>query len=92
VAALSFYKEHHSTISLVILDMVMPKMDGSSMFHALRTINPEVRLILTSGFSDTASVHALLNDGAQFFLQKPFLQARLINAVLNVLEGNMEHI
>jgi signal transduction histidine kinase/CheY-like chemotaxis protein len=87
LAALSFFKEQHSTISLIILDMVMPKMDGSSMFHALRAIDPGVRFILTSGFTDTGSVQALLNDGAQLFLQKPFQQDKLIEAVGKVLEG-----
>jgi CheY-like chemotaxis protein len=86
-AALSFFKVHHSTISLVIMDMVMPKMDGFAMFHALRKINPAVRSILTSGFSDTGTVQTLLNDGAKLFLQKPFQQDELIDAVRKVLEG-----
>lgn len=87
VAALSFFKEHYSTVSLVILDMVMPKMDGSALFHALREINPAVRLILTSGFSDTVTIQTLLNGGAKMFLQKPFQQDNLIDAVKKVLEG-----
>lgn len=87
VAALSFFKEHHAVISLVILDMMMPQLDGSAVYHSLSSIKPGIRVILVSGYSINGAVRALLNNGAQMFIQKPFYRSRLLEAVGKML-GN----
>jgi signal transduction histidine kinase/CheY-like chemotaxis protein len=87
IAALSFFKDNHPAINLVILDMIMPKMDGPAIFNSLREIKPDVRFILSSGFSVNGAIQQLLNDGAQLFLPKPFRQDELIDAVCKALEA-----
>lgn len=86
IAALSYFKVHHSSISLVILDMMMPKMDGSVTYHSLKSINPGIRVILVSGYCITGAVMALLNDGAHMFIQKPYYRNDLLHSVKEVLE------
>jgi len=65
----------------VILDMVMPLLDGKSAFHALRRINPRVRIILASGYSIDGEAQTLMDEGATAFLQKPFRLATLAEAL-----------
>ena len=86
-AALSFFEQNHSTISLIILDMIMPKMDGPAMYRAIRAIEPNARVILVSGFSIDGAAQILLNDGAQSYIQKPYLLDDLVNAAKNALQA-----
>jgi CheY-like chemotaxis protein/two-component sensor histidine kinase len=71
---LNMYRENQGVISLVILDMVMPKMDGSAVFGALKAMNPGVKVLLHSGYNrgNIADVDELLKRGAAGFIQKPF--------------------
>ena len=57
---------------VVLLDMIMPRMGGTETFHRLREINPQARILVTSGYSVNDEVEALLKEGACGFLQKPF--------------------
>ncbi len=88
IAALSFFRKHHPVISLVILDMMMPEPDGSAVYHSLSSIKPGIRVILVSGYSINGAIRALLNNGAQMFIQKPFYRSRLLETVSKVL-GNL---
>lgn len=74
-------------ISLVILDMVMPKMGGSEVFQALKTIKPDIKVILCSGYSHEgfAGIDNLLKNGAKMFVQKPFTQHSIAQAIKKVL-------
>jgi FixJ family two-component response regulator len=67
--------------------MMMPQLDGSAVYHSLSSIKPGIKVILVSGYSINGAVRALLNDGAQMFVQKPFYKSRLLKAVNKVL-GN----
>ncbi|MCX5812610.1 MAG: response regulator [Proteobacteria bacterium] len=60
--AIAFYKEMKHTISLIILDMIMPGLSGSETFDLLREMNPSAKIILSSGYS--------LNDQAQQIMKK----------------------
>jgi CheY-like chemotaxis protein len=72
VAAVDLYRESWQKINLVVLDMAMPKMGGRETFYALREINPDVAVLLTSGYSINDEVQELLEAGANGFIQKPF--------------------
>jgi CheY-like chemotaxis protein len=65
-------KNNPSAVDLVILDMLMPGLSGSEVFIELRKINPEVKVLLVSGFSSEEAVAAVLEGGGKGFLQKPF--------------------
>jgi two-component system cell cycle sensor histidine kinase/response regulator CckA len=76
-------REH--PVDLVILDMILPKGDGVETFHRLRTINPDVRVILSSGYDVDDRVRQLTDSGALAFIQKPYHIETLLNMVRKVL-------
>ncbi|MFP4053560.1 MAG: response regulator [Phycisphaerae bacterium] len=66
------FADHHDVIDLVLLDMVMPKMNGEQVFARLREIDPEVKVLIWSGYSQNGSADLLLSEGACGFISKPF--------------------
>jgi len=84
--AVRVYRERHDEIALVVLDMVMPEMDGRDVFNALKEIDPDVKVILSSGFSVSGQAGALMEEGIQAFVQKPFSIADLCNTVRRVID------
>lgn len=84
--AVELYAESHVIIRAVILDIVMPVMDGSETFSKIREINPEARIILSSGFMKSGSVEELAKQGAVSFLQKPYQQNSLRKVLLEALK------
>ena len=74
---LAVYLENRSEIDLVILDMIMPKMDGRECFHKLKQLDPDVKIILASGFSRESDLDGLKEDGLKGFLRKPFRMSEL---------------
>jgi PAS domain S-box-containing protein len=81
------YKEKQEKIDLVILDLVMPKMSGRDCFQALRKIDPEVKVILSSGFARDTSVSDLFEAGAVGFVKKPYRGVALSQAVSRCLHA-----
>ena len=69
--AVSIYRENPNEIDLVLLDMVMPKMGGHTTFYQLKNLDPNVKVLLSSGFVSAASVKDLQDNGAAGFLPKP---------------------
>ncbi len=69
--AVAIYQANPDQIDLVLLDMVMPKMGGHSTFYQLKAIDPDVKVLLSSGFVSAASVKDLQDNGAAGFLPKP---------------------
>mgnify|MGYP001809889559 CR=1 FL=1 len=87
VQAIATYRQEWPHIDLVLLDMTMPVLGGREVFHALRTINPRVRIVLISGFAADADIQTLLEHGACGFIPKPFDKAALVHAVNAGLAG-----
>ena len=85
-AALQIYRERSGEIDLVILDMVMPDLSGGETFDQLKAIHPDVRVLLSSGYSINGKATEILNRGCRGFLQKPFNLEALSNKVAAVLE------
>ena len=86
VEAIKSYKTRGKEISLVILDMVMPKISGGETFDRLKQINPDIKVILCSGYSIDGQATEILKRGCNAFIQKPFNLKTLsqhIRAVLN---------
>jgi CheY-like chemotaxis protein/two-component sensor histidine kinase len=80
--ALAIYREHHQSISLVILDLAMPHMGGEEAFYALRQIRPDARVLITSGYAEQDAVRSLLAAGAVGFLPKPVDAKKLLRALV----------
>ncbi|MDD5673121.1 MAG: response regulator [Chitinivibrionales bacterium] len=69
---LVFYRKSWQSIDCVILDMIMPEMNGKDAFLAMREINPRIRAILSSGYSINGEAQEILDAGVLGFVQKPF--------------------
>ncbi len=83
--ALTLYKKFGNHIDLVLLDFTMPNMNGDKVFEELRKLNPEVSVILSSGFADQNKLNELFAAGLKEFLAKPYTQQRLLSEIRSVL-------
>jgi CheY-like chemotaxis protein len=70
--AIRIYQEQGAAIDMVILDMIMPEMAGDQAFEALRRLDPEIKVLLASGYSMEGKAAALLDQGCLGYIQKPF--------------------
>ena len=59
-------------IDMVILDMIMPEMGGGVVYEQIKSINPKVKVLLSSGYSKDGQATEILNRGCKGFIQKPF--------------------
>jgi PAS domain S-box-containing protein len=84
--AIAVYMVKGKEIDLVILDMVMPGISGGGTFDRLREINPEIRVILSSGYSINGQAQDILDRGCNGFLQKPFRIEQLSGKVREALD------
>jgi len=83
--AIAVYMEKRNAIDLVILDMIMPGLSGGETFDSLREIDPEIRVLLSSGYSIEGEAQHILNRGCNGFIQKPFHLEKLSRKVREVL-------
>ena len=81
IEALAFAEAHPQEVSLVLLDMLMPRMNGEQTFDALREIMPHVPVLLTSGFSEEEASQRMLGEPNVRFIQKPFGINQLVSAI-----------
>lgn len=85
--AIEVFRQKKDMINLVILDMIMPKMNGGETFKELRKIKKDVRAILSSGYSQNGKAREIIESGVAGFLQKPYQVDQLLEKVREVLEG-----
>ena len=76
-AAVDLYRARSGEIAFVLLDLLMPVMDGAEVFRLLREISPDARVFICSGRFGDSRVETLLAQGASGFVQKPFALASL---------------
>ena len=70
--ALALFIEKREDIDLVILDMIMPDMNGGEVYDSMRDIDPDVKILLSSGYSQDGQAQKILDRGCNGFIQKPF--------------------
>ena len=85
--AVSKFREHSDKIALVILDVTMPEMDGEETLGELVKIRQDVRVILTSGYSESDLTQRFSGRGLSGFIQKPYALSELIEKVREVLQA-----
>ena len=83
--AVQIYEKHMNEIGMVILDMVMPEVSGSETYDRLKRLNPEVKVLLSSGYSINGKAEELLDRGCNDFIQKPFTMDQLNKKVRKLL-------
>jgi CheY-like chemotaxis protein len=86
--AIEIYKKHRDTIDLVLLDIIMPNMKGGEVFDQLKEINPEVKVLLLSGYSIDGEASKILERGCSGFIQKPFDMNQLSQSIGVLLKKN----
>jgi len=86
--ALAIYRNQADRFDLVILDMIMPQKSGSDTFGELQTLDPDVPVLLSSGYSIDGQASDLLARGCKGFIQKPFTMDTLSNKIREVLNSD----
>ena len=84
--AIDVYRNSRNQIDAVVLDMIMPGMGGGETFDQLKKINPEVRVLLSSGYSIDGMATDILERGCKQFIQKPFDIKELSRKLRDVLD------
>ena len=82
---LAVYAEHRKKIDAVVMDMVMPYLDGPATIRAIQRLNPEVKIIASSGLSANDNTFEAPNEGVRIFLKKPYTAEKLLKALAEVL-------
>ncbi len=86
-SALEIYEREKEAIDLIILDIIMPDMGGDEVYPILKSMNPEVKVLISSGYSISGVATKLLNQGCSGFIQKPFNLKLLSHKVREVLDS-----
>ena len=86
--ALTYYSEHAKEVDLILLDLTMPRLNGEETLRALRDLNQEVRVILSSGYNEQEISERFEGLGLSGFIQKPYQAHQLIEKVREALPAN----
>ena len=85
--AIEIYQANKNEINIVILDMIMPDMGGGETYDRLKKINPEIRVLLSSGYSIDGQASEIMNRGCNGFIQKPFNVEQLSRKIRDILSN-----
>lgn len=84
--AIEIYKKGLTDIKLIIIDMIMPEMSGGEVYDELKKIDPDVKVLLSSGYSINGDAEEILARGCNGFIQKPFGMSTLSQKIRMVLD------
>lgn len=85
--ALKTYEKLGTQIGLVILDFFLPVMDGDAVFDELKSLNPNVDVVLSSGFAEQNKIGSMLTQGLRGFVPKPYTREKLLGQVRSTLDS-----
>ena len=88
--AVEIYEANPGQVDLVLLDMIMPQAGGHQTFFRLKAIDPDVKILLSSGFVSEEEVNDLLQQGACGFLPKPHRLPVVVREIRRVLDGGAD--
>jgi CheY-like chemotaxis protein len=84
--AIEIYEKNRDKIDMVILDMIMPEMGGGETYNRLKEINPDIKVLLSSGYSINGLATEILDRGCNGFIQKPFKLVDLSKKIRTILD------
>jgi len=84
--AIEIYEAHQNEIDIVLLDMIMPHMGGGDAYDMLKAINPNIKVLLSSGYSITGQATGIMKRGCNGFIQKPFSLRGLSQKIREILD------
>ncbi len=87
--ALEIYHREGERISLIILDLIMPEMDGMKCLAEVLRVNPKAKVIIASGYSESGSGSGAMARGAKGYVPKPYNIRQLLNAIREILDNNL---
>jgi CheY-like chemotaxis protein len=85
--ALVLFQENRDAVRVVLLDMMMPDMDGPTTLRELHRLAPDLPIVVASGLGGKERVAEVIEAGARAFLPKPFTEEQLVEVLENVLGG-----
>ena len=83
--AVTMYVQNKDKINVVLMDMMMPVMDGETSVRAIRRINPEVKIVIVSGLTEKDKLAKIESTHTQAFLSKPYTTERLLKTIHEIL-------
>ncbi|VVB94784.1 Chemotaxis protein CheY [uncultured archaeon] len=83
--AIALYKQNNCEIKIILMDMMMPVMDGPMSIQELRKVNPEVRIIAVSGLTDKDKIEKIKETQPHAFLTKPYTTEKLLMTIHEVI-------
>lgn len=84
--AVEVFNVNRDIIDLVILDIILPGMDGGAIYERLKEIKPGIKVLIASGYSINGKASELMRKGCKGFIQKPFRKNELslkLNEILS---------
>ncbi len=87
--AIELYQKNQDDIDIVILDMIMPNISGSDTYDRMKEIDPEIKVLLSSGYSIDGQATDILKRGCSGFIQKPFTINELSAAIRQILDKKL---
>lgn len=85
--SIELFRKHKDEVSLVILDLSMPRMGGNEAFQHLRKLKPDIKALLSTGFSQNAKVQEITRTGIAGFIQKPYRGKDLLRMIRRTLDS-----
>jgi len=86
--ACRLYKDKNEQIDLVILDMIMPDENGATTYRRLKRINPDVKVLISTGYVKDGNVEEILNDSQNKLIMKPFKLGEFATKIDSILSLN----
>jgi CheY-like chemotaxis protein len=83
--AVALYARHPNEIDVVLTDMAMPVMDGPAAIIALRSLNPNVKIVCSSGLASNEGIAKTLGAGIHHFLAKPYTAEKILRTLAAAL-------
>lgn len=83
---IEIYRAKNEQIDMVILDTVMPDIGGGEIYNMLKKINPDIKVLLSSGYSMNDEIKEILERGCDGFIQKPFTLKELSRKIRKILD------
>ncbi|MCX6141649.1 MAG: ATP-binding protein [Ignavibacteriales bacterium] len=87
LSAIKMFSLNKDKIALVLTDLGLPKLDGAAVFTSMKDIDPNVKIILASGYLDPNLKSNLLRSGAKEFIQKPYSPNLVLRKIREVLDA-----
>ena len=89
-SAVEIFKQRHTEIDIVVMDMIMPNLSGREAFYQMKEIDPHCRVVISSGYTKGENINMMKNDGLSGFIQKPYRKHELSELLSKITHDRHE--